>query len=157
LESLVHPQDRMTETTTVSQYLSADHARLDKIFADTRRLADAGEWLPARAAFEPFAQGLTHHIAVEEQRLFPVFEARLRTAGPTTVMRLEHRSIEQLLARLRAALDGSDGAAFGDAAAELGRIIEVHNRKEEHVLYPRLDAALDVAERNQLVAAMRSA
>jgi iron-sulfur cluster repair protein YtfE (RIC family) len=147
----------MSETASVSECLTADHARLDMLFTDTRHLVDAGEWLPARAAFEPFAQGLAHHIAVEEERLFPLFEARLRTTGPTTVMRLEHRSIVHLLARARAALESSDGTAFGDAAAELERILDAHNQKEERVLYPRMDAALAVGERAELVAGLRGA
>lgn len=150
-----HPTSTPPLHEDVSSLLGTDHERLDSLFADARRLAAAGELLAARAAFEPFAQGLARHLAVEEQVLFPAFDATVPMRGPTTVMAHEHRSIEHLLGRAREALEADDSGRFDDAAAELSELLHAHNVKEERVLYPRLDAALDPAARADLVARLQ--
>jgi iron-sulfur cluster repair protein YtfE (RIC family) len=139
----------------VSSLLGSDHERLDNLFADARRLAAAGELLRARAAFEPFAHGLARHLAVEEKLLFPTFDAHVPMRGPTTIMTNEHRSFEHLLTRARDALEAGDAARFDDAAAELSELLHAHNLKEERILYPRLDAALDPTARAELVARLQ--
>ena len=70
-------------------------------------------------------------------------------------MRREHRAIEQLLTRAAAALEARDGGAFATEAAELAVVLAAHNMKEERILYPRSDAALDESERAAVVAALR--
>lgn len=52
--------------------------------------------------FAELVLGLGHHIQVEEQIFFPVFEERtsMRNTGPTAVMRHEHRDIESMLEKL---------------------------------------------------------
>jgi iron-sulfur cluster repair protein YtfE (RIC family) len=48
------------------------------------------------------ALGLHRHIAIEEAMLFPLLEVQteMKPAGPTRVMRKEHRRIEARLGRL---------------------------------------------------------
>lgn len=141
--------------TAVSTELTADHARLDALFDDACRSVGANDFARATPAFAEFARGLAHHIGVEESFLFPALDARVRTPGPTTVMRHEHRAIEQLLTLAAASLAARDAATFGADAAELAAILAAHNMKEERVLYPRSDAALDPTERAAVVAALR--
>jgi regulator of cell morphogenesis and NO signaling len=144
-----HDADR-----TVSRHLTADHARLDAMFDDACTRVGAGDFIGAIGRFHAFSHGLQHHIDVEERFLFPVFDARVPMRGPTTVMRHEHRSIEQLLARAGASLRAHDAAQFATDAAELAALLQAHNLKEERVLYPRTDSALDDAERAELVTAL---
>ena len=139
---------------TVSRHLTADHERLDALFDEACTCVGKGDFVGAIGAFHTFAHGLQHHIDIEERFLFPVFDARVPMRGPTTVMRHEHRSIEQLLALATASLRAHDAAQFGTEAAELAALLRAHNLKEERVLYPRTDAALDDAERAELVTAL---
>lgn len=139
---------------TVSRHLTADHARLDALFDEACSSVGNGDFVAAIGAFHNFARGLQHHIDVEERFLFPVFDARVPMRGPTTVMRHEHRAIEQLLALATASLRAHDGAQFVLESAELAALLRGHNMKEERVLYPRTDAALDDAERAELVTAL---
>jgi iron-sulfur cluster repair protein YtfE (RIC family) len=140
---------------SISQELTADHERLDRLFDDACSRAGAGDFVGATPAFREFARGLAHHIAVEERLLFPALEARAGMAGPTTVMRHEHRAIEQLIALAEDSLQSQDAIRFGAEAAELAAILAGHNMKEERILYPRSDAALDEAERSRVLAALR--
>ena len=139
---------------TVSRPLTADHERLDALFDEACACVGKGDFAGAVGVFHNFAHGLQHHIDIEERFLFPVFDARVPMRGPTTVMRHEHRSIEQLLALATASLRAQDAAQFGSEAAELAALLRAHNMKEEHVLYPRTDGALDDAERAELVTAL---
>ncbi len=139
---------------TVSRHLTADHARLDQLFDDACSRVGAGDFLAAIGLFHAFANGLQHHIDVEERFLFPVFDARVGMRGPTLVMQQEHRAIERLVAQATAALQARDAEGFATTAAELAAILSAHNQKEERVIYPRTDAALDDAERAELVTAL---
>ena len=48
-----------------------------------------------------FQDALLHHFAMEEEVMFPAFEARTgMTQGPTAVMRSEHRQMTDLLNRM---------------------------------------------------------
>lgn len=132
---------------TVTGYLQADHERLDAIVPDVERLADAGSFPEARARFGEFACGLGWHIDVEEQVLFPFFEAKTgMTRGPTSVMREEHVDIKERMKRVASALEAGNVSAFRDALGELVGILSAHNMKEEKMLYPMTDRAIDTVE-----------
>jgi iron-sulfur cluster repair protein YtfE (RIC family) len=139
---------------TISHYYAADHDRLDELFGrfQSSKQSDRGV---ARLLFAEFKAGLERHIAWEEDLLFPVFEAHtgMRTAGPTAVMRDEHRQIERFLALIDSKLQQADGATDEDEAGLL-EILAAHNLKEEHILYPAIDQQLSVHERDGVFAQM---
>lgn len=129
---------------TVSDALAWDHDRLDALERDTFAELDRGDAARARCLFAEFARGLERHIAVEEAIVFPAFEeatGQPPTAGPTAVMREEHRIIRSLLQEIAAEL--ADPAASPiDRRRSLAWILGEHNAKEEQILYPMTDATL---------------
>ncbi len=132
---------------TVTGFLQGDHQRLDAIVIVVERLTEAGSFDEAIATFSEFACGLGWHIDVEEQVLFPFFEAKTgMTSGPTTVMRGEHKEIRECIRRVTAALEAREAAPVGDALGELTAILGAHNMKEERMLYPMTDRAIDTVE-----------
>lgn len=143
---------------TVTDYLTADHRRLDALLEDAVRLLAA----PATAAgalscYEQFHRGLTRHIVVEEEILFPAFEEAtgMSGSGPTVVMRMEHVAIREILAELHAALTANDTGRFRSGVIELERVLGPHNMKEERMLYPMSDQfAGDDSARSELVRRM---
>lgn len=139
---------------TISSYYSADHDRLDELFA-LYRSSKANEPIAARATFDEFQSGLRRHIAWEEEILFPVFESYtgMRHSGPTAVMRAEHRQIEQCLDTIGRRLHQGD-VATDDDDARLVSILESHNFKEEHVLYPAIDDQVTSVERDEVFTRM---
>jgi hemerythrin-like domain-containing protein len=89
---------------------------------------------------------MRRHFAREEQVLFPAFEAATgMTSGPTAVMRMEHRQIEQLMASLQAALDRRDREEYLGVSETLLMLMQQHNAKEENILYPMADRSLAAA------------
>lgn len=96
--------------------------------------------------FDSFRSGLTRHIAIEEEDLFP----RMLTTDPSQrglVERLleEHRGIKDALDRLAQFLETGSGPV-DDLAFELTNLLGEHNAREEAYAYPWLDDHLPLAE-----------
>jgi iron-sulfur cluster repair protein YtfE (RIC family) len=143
------------EQQRVSRYLGDDHVAIDRLLADARRMIDDGEGERAEDAFREAGQRLRLHIRIEEEILFPLFEERTHMQGPTMVMRAEHRAIERTLAQIAEALGLGQLRVAARAYDDLFDMLGAHNRKEEGVLYPRTDAALNAAERAHVIGRMR--
>jgi hemerythrin-like domain-containing protein len=89
---------------------------------------------------------MRRHFSREEEVLFPAFEAATgMTSGPTAVMRMEHRQIEQLMASLQEALDRRDRDEYLGVSETLLMLMQQHNAKEENILYPMADRSLAAA------------
>jgi len=137
----------------VTEALAWDHDRLDALEAAAFRKRSEGDLDAARALYAEFALGLRRHIGFEEQLLFPAFERGAGlppTAGPTAVMRAEHREIEGLLDRIEAGM-GEAGSPAEALRRELHAVLGDHNLKEEQVLYPSTDDLLGTEEADRLV------
>ncbi len=140
--------------STITRFMGADHDRLDSLF---REFQGAVRRPPGRARelFSEFREGLLRHIGWEEELLFPRFEERMgmRDAGPTAVMRMEHRQIQGFLEEIRARVEAGD--ARTDAAEEgLLTVLKEHNRKEEAILYPWMDRTLAESEAREVLGKM---
>ena len=148
----------ITSFESVTAYLSWDHDRLDALLESVRDRVARGEWGEARREYGEFDRGLDRHIRLEEGILFPAFEALTPTgAGPTAVMREEHRAIRAALDFMRAALARGDANSFHDGVAALLTVLPAHNVKEERVLYPATDRALSGPDRAALAARLQQA
>lgn len=140
--------------TTISAFLAPDHKHCDNLFAAAEEAIAQGNWDRAAVAFSSFHDALLHHFAMEEEIMFPAFEARTgMTQGPTAMMRSEHRQMKDMLKHMSGAMAGKDAnACLGDADTLL-IIMQQHNIKEEQILYPMADQAL-VNELDQVVGRM---
>lgn len=137
----------------VTEALAWDHDRLDALERSAFAARAAEDGPVARERYAVFARGLRRHIGFEEELLFPAFEEGSGidpAAGPTAVMRMEHRRIEELLARIEAAI-AEPGPAADELRRELHHVLGEHNFKEENVLYPGTDRLLSEAETDALV------
>jgi iron-sulfur cluster repair protein YtfE (RIC family) len=123
---------------SVTQLLGLDHRRLDAILADAKRWLATGDLQRAHARFSAFRNGLEHHIVVEEEILFPTFEALTGASGvePTHVMRTEHAEIRRLMAEVASNLERGGDEGHTTPLAALTARVYAHSRKEERILYP---------------------
>ena len=129
--------------SVLSQTMSDDHGRCDALFADAEAAAEQAQWARCQALTQDFRGAVLRHFAIEEEVIFPAFEARSgMRGGPTQVMRSEHAQMRTLLDALDAASQANDNAAFADAAETLLLLMQQHNMKEENILYPMCDQAL---------------
>ena len=142
--------------TTILEFMSVDHDRLDNIFEEFKALKH-NDIDTAKTLFLDFKTGLQQHIAWEEDILFPIFEqgTGMRDTGPTAVMRTEHRQIKHFLEEigekvLTGALEGIDEAEIG-----LLEVLGSHNQKEENILYPAIDNLTSEPEKEKAIEKMR--
>ncbi len=142
----------------VLEALAWDHDRLDALEAEAFRARESGDLTAAFDLYAQFAAGLRRHIGFEEEILFAAFEAASgmpSNAGPTAVMRAEHREIEELLEGIASGI----GDAASDVRALRARLQDVlgdHNAKEEQVLYPTTDYLLGAETADRLVRKIQS-
>ncbi len=144
---------RPSTPRTVSETLERDHDRLDDLEREAFAARAAGDLALATRLFHDFAHGLRRHIGFEERLVFPAFESRagaMWDAGPTFVMRQEHREIEQRLHDMECRFPEPADPLTG-ARAAFHEIMKEHNVKEERVLYPATDRLLTEREREDLV------
>jgi hemerythrin-like domain-containing protein len=138
----------LMSTDSVTEIFSLDHRRLDAILADAKRGLAAGDIAQASERFSEFRSGLERHIAVEEEVLFPAFEALAGAAAarPTEVMRREHVELRRLMAEVSAQLERGGEPGHATPFAALTALVYAHNGKEERILYPATDAAAQKAD-----------
>lgn len=135
----------MTQTT-VTSYYEADHERLEKLLKTFQKLKRT-HFHEAKEAFVEFKLGLQRHIAWEEEILFVAFEEKtgLRDAGPTAVMRMEHRKIGDALEAIHRKVKEGNPETDPDEAT-LVAVLSEHNHKEENILYPAIENLLSAEE-----------
>lgn len=140
--------------TTITETMGLDHKQCDEVFAAVERDVNEGRWDAAGQAMRQFAEAMRAHFAMEEDVLFPAFEAATgNTFGPTAVMRSEHEQMRAILKELDDALAQRDQSEFAGIADTLNIMLQQHNMKEEGILYPMTDRVL-AATREELLDAM---
>jgi len=126
-----------------TQVLPAHHKHCDDLFVAAEDAVQRADWAAAAPSFERFHDQMKAHFEVEENMLFPAFEAATgMSAGPTEMMRYEHEQMRSLLAQLAAACAARDGEGYAGVAETLLMLMQQHNMKEENMLYPMCDQAL---------------
>lgn len=128
---------------TILEFLGNDHRACDDLFASAEAAVGQKNWDSARSLFERFEAAMAHHLAMEENVLFPAFEARTgMPSGPTGVMRMEHEQMRDLLQAMASALAAANQTGFLGLSETLNMLMQQHNLKEESMLYPMSDRVL---------------
>jgi iron-sulfur cluster repair protein YtfE (RIC family) len=147
IDSLLEYGEIMSEQQTITAFYEQDHDRLDELFKTFQRLKRS-DFPKAEEAFKEFKFGLQRHIVWEEDLLFPLWEKEtgITEGGATSVMRTEHRQIEQHLEAIhRKVVDQNPDSDREEQA--LLTLLGSHNMKEERVLYPGIDRVTSAEER----------
>lgn len=129
---------------TTSDFMTEDHRTCDTLWVDVESSADAGDLAETQARFATFERAVQRHFEFEEQTLFVALEnaTGMHGGGPTAVMRSEHEQMRQVLRTMAGALATGDTQGVVDHGDTLLMLIQQHNMKEEHILYPIADARL---------------
>ncbi len=142
--------------TTISEFLAPDHKRCDILFVAAEETVANVDWGNAAAAFRLFREAMLHHFSMEEEVMFPAFEARTgMNQGPTAVMRSEHLQMTDLFNQMTEAIARKDTDAYLGDADTLLIIMQQHNVKEEQMLYQMADQVL-VSNLDELLGRMRA-
>ncbi len=127
----------------ISAIMAHHHRECDDYFSTMENAVSAEEWEAAERAWMAFRGNILNHFASEEETLFPAFEEVTgNRQGPTEVMRMEHEQMRSLLDELKQAMENRHAEQVLGIADTLMMVIQQHNMKEEQILYPMIDNAL---------------
>ena len=142
--------------------MRVDHQRVRERLAQL--VPDRGETdvlpvrpdLPAIRGFVEFlAQQFAHHMAAEDEVLFPIVaDALPATTSSLLPLTLEHQELRSLLAALRSLLDAPAGEArdqqIGVQVADLAELLRIHMQKEERLVFQVAERVLRPGELERL-------
>ena len=135
----------MSDTNqSLREFFTLDHRHLDDKWAEVEAAAQAGDVDAEKESWRAFQGELLRHLRMEEEVMFPAFEQAtgMTEGGPTFVMRSEHDQMRGLIEQMGAAADGDDYEELVDMGDTLLMLMQQHNQKEEHMLYPMAEQAL---------------
>ncbi len=135
----------MSETDqSLKEFFTLDHRKCDGKWAEVETAAEAGAADAVAESWCAFQSQLLKHLRMEEEVMFPAFEQAtgMTGGGPTFVMRSEHDQMRGLLEQMGAAADAGVHDELVDLGDTLLMLIQQHNQKEEHMLYPMAEQAL---------------
>jgi hemerythrin-like domain-containing protein len=142
--------------STILDFLGNDHRTCDDLFASAESAVAQNDWDSARDLFARFQAAMTRHLAMEEEVLFPAFEARTgMSEGPTQVMRMEHAQMRGLMDDMAGAAAAGNQNGFLGLSETLNMLMQQHNLKEENMLYPMSDRVLG-GESDAVIQAMEA-
>lgn len=136
---------------TIGAALTAEHREID---AGIKAVIDGGSDLaPLREALAL----LRRHIHVEETALFPPLAAAGLTM-PVFVMKREHGQMWPLLDALeKACAEGATAESLREDCEHLFRLLQIHNGKEEQIVYGAADRQAAADDDNVLAEAIAAA
>ena len=127
----------------IYDFLSRDHRECDKKFARLESAITDKNWEEAGNAINHFIASMSRHFLWEEQILFPALEKESPAdRGPTSVMRQEHDVMRRMFENLQHEYKARNGDELESILETMLLFINMHNSKEEAVLYALSDRIL---------------
>ncbi len=128
----------------ILEFMRDDHRVCDELFVAAENALTDKKTEEAKKLYEEFYVLTNHHFDMEEQQLFITFEKRTgMMGGPTQMMRYEHQQLRsQMESMLHAIREGRNDDFFGIGESFM-IMLQQHNMKEEQMLYPMIDRALE--------------
>lgn len=128
----------------ILEFMRNDHRACDDFYTKAENALSAKETDKAKEFFETFYRVTNHHFDMEERELFIAFEQRTgMMGGPTQMMRYEHQQLRSLLESMKSALNENRHNDFFGIGESMMIMLQQHNMKEEQMLYPMMDRALE--------------
>jgi len=137
---------------SVDDALGDDHARLGALLEELIRAVSAAS-PAAQALLARLTRGLLHHMAWEDQALFPAVKALGSAKERRSIESLEidHERLRETLQRLETALAAGNHVASGPLVNWLKMLLQGHNYDEEHGVYGEANRLINEEERRNLI------
>lgn len=128
----------------ILEFMRDDHRACDHLYTEAENALADKKIEEAKDLFDQFYRATNHHFDMEERELFIAFEQRTgMTGGPTQMMRYEHQQLRSLLESMKSALNENRHNDFFGIGESMMIMLQQHNMKEEQMLYPMMDRALE--------------
>jgi hemerythrin superfamily protein len=144
-----------TDNEAIAQ-LTADHARVKKLFKQYDRLAKSEADSSERQELAmTICAELTAHATAEEEIFYPAAREALDDADLIDEAEVEHASAKDLIAQIQSA--SPEDELFDAKVKVLGEYIDHHVQEEEGEIFPKVrKAKLDTVELGEEIAARKA-
>ena len=136
--------------------LTADHARVKKLFKEYDRMAKAeADESDRQELANTICAELTAHATAEEEIFYPAAREALDEADLIDEAEVEHASAKELIAQIQAS--SPDDELFDAKVKVLGEYINHHVQEEEGEIFPKVrKAKLETVELGEQIAARKA-
>lgn len=124
--------------------MTDDHRNCDEDFTAMENLVSENNFSEAINVFKAWKKLMERHLKIEEEILFPKTEEKLGgRIGPISVMLMEHEQMKIIFNQMQNAIEEKNKNKFLGLSDSCMMLIQQHNMKEEQILYPIIDQALN--------------
>jgi len=121
----------------VDHWLLHEHSLYENLLSRCQDAAEMEDWDSAEMVFRKLIVHLKRHMALEEEVLYPAYEATPEAPqGPTRALREEHDHIVRLSRDMDRVLKTRDSDHVLECLAHLDRQMVKHHEKEEDIFLP---------------------
>jgi hemerythrin superfamily protein len=141
---------RSASKTDAVKLLTADHAKVKKLFRQFEKLKEDGDAREKSALVEEICAELIVHTTVEEEIFYPAVREAIDDEGLVDEADVEHESAKTLIAQLSRMRPGEDH--YDARVTVLGEYIDHHVQEEQKEMFPKAKRArVDMAELGQRI------
>jgi len=122
---------------STDNWLEHEHSLYEDLLSRCMDAAELEDWGTATKAFNELVTHLKRHMALEEEVLYPAYEATPHAPqGPTKALREEHDNIVRMVRDMAQLLKTRDSEHVLECLAYLESLMIKHHEKEEDIFLP---------------------
>ena len=122
---------------TTDDWLIHEHSLYENLLVECQDAIEREDWHTVDAQFSELITHLKRHMAVEEQVLYPAYEAATHAPqGPTGALREEHDHIVRLVQDMHRIFQTRDSDHALECLVHLEKEMIKHHEKEEDIFLP---------------------
>jgi len=127
-----------------NNWLIHEHSLYENLLSRCTEAVEVEDWKTVNTLFKRMVTHLKRHMALEDEVLYPAYEASTTAPqGPTGALREEHDRIVQLVTDMARVLETRDSDYALECLAHLERQMIKHHEKEEDIFLPMASHILD--------------
>jgi len=122
---------------STEHWLVHDHTQFELLLSQCRDAADISDWWAVEQFFAQLVEQLGHHMAQEEEVLFPAYDAKCMPSHMQSLELFnEHSVIVDGFRTLEKLINSRDSQTTFDWIVALELLLIQHNEKEEKIFLP---------------------
>jgi hemerythrin-like domain-containing protein len=138
---------RLQEASSMSSsdnWLVHEHSLYEDLLSRCQDAVEIEDWAGADLTFRELVTHLKRHMALEEEVLYPAYEAAVEAPqGPTKALREEHDQVVRLVRDMMRVIKTRDSDHVLECLVHLEKQMIKHHEKEEDIFLPMASHILE--------------
>lgn len=131
-------------------WLVHDHSLYEDLLTECQGAVESEDWRSADEIFNKLIKHLKHHMALEEEVLYPAYDATVsHSPAPTEALQDEHDRLVAMVCDIARVIRNRDSEHMLDCLEQLEKAMIIHHEREEDIFLPMASHILE-ANREQL-------